>query len=204
MEEENKLYKKLDRDNKIELEQLNIANNKNEQKIYEVSEKLKIKKYENETTNINMQEYKTSTEKEINNLKKEIECLKLKSINCEKLEKENEKLVLLKKQKDVEIKDLNNLIKKLRKEIVNDISSEEHKVNEEDDKENYTEKIKELTKNLAMKEKEIIELKEEKNTLKEILNRTRIKLTENEAKVKSQSLLLKKININGKFEIYII
>ena len=44
-------------------------------------------------------------------MKKEIECLKLKSINCEKLEKENEKLVLLKKQKDVEIKDLNNLIK---------------------------------------------------------------------------------------------
>ena len=43
-----------------------------------------------------------------------------------------------------------------------------------------------------MKEKEIIDLKEEKIDLKEILNKTRIKLTENEAKVKSQSLLLKK------------
>ena len=42
-----------------------------------------------------------------------------------------------------------------------------------------------------MKE-EIIELKEEKNTLKEKLNKTRIRLTENEEKVKSQSLLLKK------------
>ena len=132
-------------------------------------------------------------------MKEQIESLKLKCIKCENLEEQNEKLALSKKQKDVEINDLNNLIKKLKNEIAqkpkeDDINEEKN--NNNNNNNNNTESEKKL-------EIQNEELKNENKKLKDNLNKTREKLTKFGADLESKKSLLNKYYSEKKeIEIY--
>ena len=120
-------------------------------------------------------------------MKQEIEELKQKCIKCEILENQNEKLVLAKKQKEVEIKDLNKILEKLEQKQNGDNENEE----QENDNPLINEEIKE-------KNKLIKKLKDDKEKLEYQLNQTRERLTIMEAKVETQKGLVKKFHENLK------
>ena len=176
IEEENDIIKKENERIKIILNELK---NENSQK-NEIIKNFEIKQDNEKNFNLNVKEDLFKTKEENNNLKKEIEDLKAKCINSEKLERKNELLILDQKKKEVEIKDLNNLIKKLKEGIL----EENNQINEEPPDSEATKQIKE-------KERIIKELKEEKDNIQEQLNKKRAIITQLEAMVKNKDLLLK-------------
>ena len=196
LENENNNIQKLDAELKNKLDIIIQENEKKEKKIEEITEKLKHAKIENENIKFKFEKYQSITDKDFSQMKEQIESLKLKCIKCENLEEQNEKLVLSKKQKDVEINDLNNLIKKLKNEIAQ--KPKENDINEE--KNNNNNNNTESEKKLEIQNEE---LKNENKKLKDALNITREKLTKFGADLESKKSLLNKYYSEKKeIEIY--
>ena len=192
LENENNNIQKLDDELKIKLDILLEENKKKEIIIEEITEKLKHAKIENENIKFKFEKHQSITDKDFNQMKEQIEALKLKCIKCENLEEQNEKLILSKKQKDVEINDLNNLIKKFKKEMRKK-SDEDNKAEEENNKDNINSSSNnELNKKIDEEKKEIENLKLENKKLNENLNITREKLIKFEASLESKKLLMNK------------
>ena len=187
LEEENEMIQKENKELKIKSEEITIENFKMEEKTKELTDKYKTKKIEKEKLNKNLE----NAEKTIDNMKKEIEALKQKCIKCQILENQNEKLVLAKKQKEVEIKELNKIIKKLEEKQYDD--EEEHQPEEQENINNSK-----IIEELKEKDGLIQNLKDGKENLEYQLNQTRAKLTEMEAKVETQKALVKKFHENLK------
>ena len=196
LENENNNIQKLDAELKNKLDIIIQENEKKEKKIEEITEKLKHAKIENENIKFKFEKYQSITDKDFSQMKEQIESLKLKCIKCENLEEQNEKLALSKKQKDVEINDLNNLIKKLKNEIAQ--KPKEDDINEE--KNNNNNNNTESEKKLEIQNEE---LKNENKKLKDNLNKTREKLTKFGADLESKKTLLNKYYSEKKeIEIY--
>ena len=184
LENDNIYIQKLDDKLKNKLDILTQENEKKEKIIEEITEKLKSAKIENENIKFKFEKYQSITDNDFNQMKEQIESLKLKCIKCENLEEQNEKLVLSKKQKDVEIIDLNNLIKKLKNGIVQH-PDEENKNVEENNNDNNKESLEKL---ISQNE----DLKNENQKLKDDLTKTREKLTKFGADLESKKSLIHK------------
>ena len=192
LENEISNIQKIDDELKIKLDVLIEDNKKKEIIIEEITEKLKHAKIENENIKFKFENHQSITDKDFNQMKEQIEALKLKCIKCENLEEQNEKLILSKKQKDIEINDLNNLIKKLKKEMSKN-SDEDNKAEEENNKDNINSSSNnELNKKLDEQQEKIEKLKLENQKLNNNLNITREKLTKFEASLESKKLLMNK------------
>lgn len=190
LEEENELLQKEDKERKIKSEEISIENIQKEKKIEELTEKIKKYKMEKNNLNINLE----NAEREMNNMKKEFESLKSKAIKCERLENQNENLKIAQKQKEIEIKDLNNIIKNNLKEhnFIYEYNDDE----EEEEKSNRS--ISEIKKELDNKNIIIENLILEKNRLEVMWKKASAKLTNKEAEVETKKAAIEKYHKNIK------
>ena len=174
----------------LSLYELSIKNIINPKK-KEGDEKKKIKEKIQELTEmvemLKKQEEKQSKEKkEKNDLLKEIELLKSKCINYDKLILEKEKLAASLKEKEEEIKKLKEDAKTNNNK--NEINIEQQKSEETNNN---------INSELQNKDDMINKLKEENEEIKEKLNNTRKKLTEIEGIYETKKLVLKKLFIKN-------
>ena len=111
-DEDKDKVKKFEKELKTKISDLNIDNRNKDDKIKELMEIIDKNKI-----NKNIFEEKQMKENElINNLKKELDSLKVKCINFEKLVISNEKLKISLQEKEDEIKKLNTKIEEIAKE----------------------------------------------------------------------------------------
>ena len=172
-DEDKDKVKQYEKELKTKISDLNIDNRNKEEKIKELMDIIE----KNEIKNNNIEEKKIKEKEQINVLKKELDSLKLKCVNYEKLVIANEKLNLSLQEKEDEIKNLNAKIEELNKPKKEEINSENNN--------NSNQQLKE-------KDNIIQTLKEEKSELENKLNNTRLKLTDFEGKLETKKLIIKK------------
>ena len=172
-DEEKEKIMKGEKELKVRISELNVENRQKKEKIQELTEMVEMLKKE--------EEKQSNEKKEKNDLLKEIELLKSKCINYDKLILEKEKLAASLKEKEEEIKKLKEDAKTNNNK--NEINIEQQKSEETNNN---------INSELQNKDDMINKLKEENEEIKEKLNNTRKKLTEIEGIYETKKLVLKK------------